>query len=509
MRYGLLRKIAAAALVACAAACGGDQDEGGSAPTPLPALSPLRAQRGDGPGIFDAQGRQVLLRGINLNSLGDYYQANAHYAPVLPLSSTDFPRMASHGFDAVRLVLSWSALEPERDHVSTEYLKRIRTAVDAAKANGIYVILDMHQDAWGKFIATPPGTPCPPGREPAIGWDGAPEWATITDGRGTCRVPGVRELSFAVSRAFDNFYNDRDGIQAQLIEAWAALAREFAREPAVAGYDLLNEPHFGSNLTGAAPVLAAYYGRVIPAIRAAEQAAGGMSHIVFFEPVIVWPVADSAPPADFTDDDNIVYAPHNYAESLTDLNALTVEEGFARAAEDAAMYGSTFWIGEYGWFSDPPSNKQRLVRYAAEEDRRMIGGAWWQWKQACGDPHSIGQPGAEPPPQLILFDYRRCPGDIDDGPVPEWESVLSRPYPRAAPGRLLSLESDGDSGTLQLTGLADAAAAGARLDLWVPDRNAAPSVTGAGFSDLSMTKVPGGFRILAKVSGSYAVTVDR
>ena len=496
--------IAAVLLAVLAAACGDEDSNSSGAATALPALVPLHATRGDRPGIFDAAGRQVLLRGVNLNALGDYFQGNPQLPPVLPLKSADFPRMASYGFDVVRLVLSWSLLEPQRGVISTEYLRRIAAAVAAAKASGIYLILDMHQDAWGKYIASPPGTECPPGMEPAIGWDGAPEWATITDDASTCRAPGIRELAPAVSAAFASFYDDRDGIQGELVSAWAALVRAFAREPAVAGYDLLNEPHFGTSLSSATVKLAAFYTRVIEAIRAAERDAGGFPHIVFFEPVILWPLPPSAPPASFITDDNVVFAPHNYGESL---NAMTVEAVFARATADAAKYGTTFWIGEYGWFSDPPANQPRLVRYAQQEDRLFVGGVWWQWKQACGDPHSIGKTGGQPAAELILFDRFGCPGDIDEGAVPEWAVVLSRPYPRAAPGAVHTLESDGDAGTLHLTGVVEGASAGT-LYLWVPDRGTGqPVVAGTGFSDVRVTAVPGGHRVFADVSGAYDVTI--
>lgn len=501
--------LAVAGLALLVLACGDDEQTPAGPPSALPALLALHATRGDSPGTFDAHGRQVLLRGVNLNVLGDYYQANPNYPPVLPFERADFAEMARQGFDVVRLILSWSALEPEREQINKEYLQRIHAAVDAAKANGIYVVLDMHQDAWGKYIATPADVTCASGREPAIGWDGAPQWATITDGKSTCRVPGVRELSPAVSAAFSNFYDDRDGIQSRLLKTWSALVHEFAREPAVAGYDLLNEPHFGTALTGSAPKLAAFEARAIDAIRAAERAAGGFAHIAFFEPIILWPSPQSAPAADFTTDDNIVFAPHNYAESLTAFNSLTIEQGFAQAAADAATYGATFWIGEYGWFDDPPANKPRVIRYAREEDRSLVGGTWWQWRQACGDPHSIGTAGAEPPPELIHFRYNRCPGDIDGGPVAEWAVVLSRPYPRAAPGRLISLESDGDRNTLHLSGVVNSAAGDATLDLWVPDRGTGPpQLAGSGLGTTHIMTVPGGYRVLVDVSGDYEAIVN-
>jgi len=502
--WGLL---AATALAAVLSACGDDDAAAPPPATSVPPLVALHATRGAQPGIFDAEGRQVLLRGVNLNALGDYYQANPDFPPVIPLRDGDFPEMARYGFNVVRLIVSWSSLEPTRGEISRAYLQRVHAAVDAAKASGVYVVLDMHQDAWGKYIATPPGVSCPPSREVAIGWDGAPEWATLTDGKSTCRNPGVRELAPAVSAAFTNFYADRDGIQGELIGAWAALAREFATEPAVAGYDLLNEPHFTNGPSVSAPLLAAYSGRVITALRDAERQAGGFAHIAFFEPVILWPATGAAFTADFTNDENIVFAPHNYAESLTDFNSLSIEQGFARAAADAAMYGSTFWIGEYGWFSDPPANKPRVVRYAREEDRLLVGGTWWQWRQACGDPHSIGTPGGQPPAELIHFHRTSCPGDVDRGAIPEWATVLSRPYPRAAPGRLLSLQSDGDAGTLQLSGMAAGAGADARLDLWVPQRGGRPLVTGTGLGPVQTISVPGGFRLLIGVSGSYAASI--
>ena len=123
-----------------------------------------------------------------------------------------------------------------------------------------------------------------------------------------------------------------------------------------------NEPHFGNNLINPAPQLAAFYARLVPAIRTAEQQAGGVSHIIFFEPIPTWPSTGTTPAVDFTADANIVFAPHNYVESLTTFGASTIEEGFAIAAQDAASYGTTFWIGEYGWFGDPPANKSKLIR---------------------------------------------------------------------------------------------------------------------------------------------------
>src|SRR5581483_5389325 len=100
--------------------------------------------------------------------------------------------MARLGFDVVRLNLAWSALEPSPGAFDAAYVARVRRAVRAAVSHGMYTVLDMHQDAWGKSVGTPAEAVCPPLTQRARGWDGAPAWATITDGWTTCDVGGVR-----------------------------------------------------------------------------------------------------------------------------------------------------------------------------------------------------------------------------------------------------------------------------------------------------------------------------
>jgi len=67
-----------------------------------------------------------------------------------------------------------------------EYLDRVDAYVTAAADHGIYTVIDMHQDAYSAFIATEDPGECGEGTRPGKGWDGAPEWASITDGLSTC-----------------------------------------------------------------------------------------------------------------------------------------------------------------------------------------------------------------------------------------------------------------------------------------------------------------------------------
>jgi len=492
----------------CAAALGF------AAPGDAQASSPARlhaTRGGAAPGIYDSSGRQVLLRGVNVNQLGDYFRAAPDLDPTLPLTERDFADIARAGFDSVRLIVTWSALEPQRGEFDPAYLSRIRQAVGWARRHELYVVLDMHQDAWGKFIATTPGEVCLPGFQPAIGWDGAPEWATITDGLPHCRQQ-LREVSPAVAQGFTNFYADRDGVQGELVQTWARLAGAFAAEPTVAGYDLLNEPHPGY-VPGpaAATLLGAYYGRAIDAIRAAERGArGGFAHIAFFEPNVTWSATavDAVPPPTFTSDSDIVFAPHVYAGSLTadrslGVSALSPSTGFQLARAAAATYGTAIWSGEWGWFGDPAAAAPSVEEYGRAEDANLAGGAWWDWKQACGDPHQIGVPGGRPGSVSPSLNRFACPGNVPLGIPAEFGRVLSRPYPRAAPGQLAALSSNPATGAFGLRGRDDDRRGSCRLDVWVPGGSTRPHLAGVNVRRIRVARFAGGWRVSGCASGAY------
>jgi endoglycosylceramidase len=490
-------------------------------------LPRLHAERGEQPGIFDEEGRQVVLRAMNLNSLAHYAQNNPDFEPTRPLTGDDWDQIAAEGFNAVRLLVSWSRLEPERGQIDADYVEEIRQAIRDAANRELYTVLDMHQDAWGPFVATPAGTACPPGSEPSNGWDGAPEWATPSPAElDSCRsVDGeAKPGSELVTEAWSRFYRDTDGVQNRLVTVWQHLAEALADEPSVAGYDLLNEPGHGRDETAPAGLLAdfaplgAFYARAIDAIREGEADAAIEPRPIFFEPTVL----GNPVPLDFSDDPGLVYAPHVYGGSIVSL--VTVDQHWDLVASQAARYGTSLWIGEYGWFDDPaehPEYVERLERFAGREDGGPsdagaapapapfvpVGGAWWEWTNACGDPHRITDAGLQPRGEVWQYRLVTCPDGQDHGVVPEWRAVLTRPYPRFTPGWITGLGSDAATRTLDLQ--ASGAEPGTVLELWVPGE-AEPEVGGTGIDAIETMQSGLGWRVTAEVcTGSYEVHVGQ
>ncbi len=467
------------------------------------ALSPLHAVRGGAhPGVFDAGGREVLLRGVNVNGLGDYYKAS-DLDPVVPLTRRDFTDIAALGMNSVRLLIHWSALEPQRGRFDDAYLARVREAVGWAEDAGLYVVLDMHQDAWGKSIATPAGETCLPGFSAALGWDGAPEWATLTDGLPTCKL-AQRELAPATAQAWQSFWLDREGIQTELVRTWAHVAKAFAEEPAVAGYDLLNEPNPGF-LVGATETtsLATYYTNALAAIRGA----GGRG-IGFLEPSVVWSLLadDVVFPAGSISDTNVVFAPHLYGGSIA---LQDVEPGFERAAQAGRGLGTTVWSGEWGWFGDPARDRSAIGRYALQEDAHRYGGAWWDWKQACGDPHNFSAPGTKPygvSPSLVRF---ACNPQRELGIPATTRRILTRPYARAAPGELRTTYAEPNEHAFNVSGRRRDGSGNCTIDVWFPGA-ARPVFATQGVDRARAEAVPGGWRITgcARAGDGWSVRGD-
>jgi hypothetical protein len=483
---------------------------GPEAVTPVPAsggierLHLLPAQTHDGlPVIGDVTGRRILLRGVNVNQLIDYYLRDPKVPATQKPTDEDFAQIASYGFNVVRLGMSWSRLEPTRGKFDEAYLDEVKAAVASAKAHGIYTVLDMHEDAWGNALAAPRER-CGGGTSPTTGWDGAPAWATITDGALHCQFM-ARDLAPAVATAFSNFYADRDGIQTELVRTWATVAKAFANEPAVAGYDLLNEPGIGATPpVSNALLLGRYYDTAIRAIREGE--ASGFAHLIFFEPSVLWSGLgfDVTPPPGFTSDAQLVFAPHPYSESITMDQSLgvtiaSIERNLAMSAAAAKSYGAALWLGEWGWFGDPAVDGAKVRRFVAAQDRLGVGGAFWVWRQGCGSPETGDD--AQSSGNLVSVD---CHTGRPSPPPDGFAKPLSRAYPRAFPGRLDSLSSAGDD--LAFTGTVDDPDINCQLDIWVPG-DARPNLTTTRVTGAGVTKVDGGWHVSGCASGSYSVEV--
>ena len=406
------------------------------------------------PQIVDVAGRQVLLRGVNANGLVDYYrpdlrapypidQASYRHGACpaddptvenVVLCERDFAQMRRLGYDAVRLNLSWSLLEPSPGRIDRLYLDRIAQVVGWARRAGIYVILDMHQDAWSKYLYSTSTDNCTAPYKRIAGFDGAPQWASIHT-QPVCALNGTRELDPAVEEDFAKLFNnapapDGVGLRDHFASALAALAARFRNDPTVAGYDILNEPSIigisGTNESVLLPFYAKVIDKVVHQVR-------GFRQLFFIEPDVTRDLTDfsgiTAVWSQYSRYRNVVYEPHVYTRTFTP-STFPMDGGYLSAIADAQHLGLPLWVGEFG--SSPSDDQNVLAVHYQEQDGFGLGGALWVWKENGPNPSATW--GVYDPP-------------FGAG-VPQSDRILltSRAYPLYTAGNLRSLSYEPSTG---------------------------------------------------------------
>ena len=183
--------------------------------------------------IKDTYGRTLILHGLNTSSSAK--SAGNDYLPWIDEAHVE--RELSWGFNVVRFLTSWIAIEPDRGEYDYDYLDALETRINWYTDRQTYVLIDMHQDVYG----------------PAVGGNGHPEWATETNGIefvGGYDQWWANNLDPATIKAYQNFwrYTDYTYLQDHYINAWLQLVERFKDNPYVIGYDLMNEPHAGDLL---------------------------------------------------------------------------------------------------------------------------------------------------------------------------------------------------------------------------------------------------------------------
>ncbi|NUN95200.1 MAG: cellulase family glycosylhydrolase [Candidatus Omnitrophica bacterium] len=170
----------------------------------------------------------------------------------------DFHRISGWGFNSIRLLLIWDAIEPEPGEYDENYLRMIDERIAWARNAGLGVVLDMHQDLYGPKIP---------------GGDGAPEWATRDQGKPHIFPGGVWSMAYytspMVQASFDSFWSNAPGpggvgLQERYAAMWRHVAGRYADNSTVIGHDLMNEPFIGGRIgvfqTEIAPIIAPHLG---------------------------------------------------------------------------------------------------------------------------------------------------------------------------------------------------------------------------------------------------------
>jgi len=332
----------------------------------------------DGPDIVDPDGNPVVLKGVglggwlmpegyilhiaapdggsprtilaqiedligpqNTDQFYEIYRANY-------VEEKDVAAIAGWGFDHIRLPFHYNVFyDPDTGTFKEDGFALLDTFLEWCRTHGLYVILDMH--------ATP----------------GAQNALNISDSDGVARL-----------------WTEPDPYQDQTVEIWTEIARRYADETQIIGYDLINEPVTPDGVT--TEDLFVFYERLAEAVRQVDT-----NHILFIEGNY-FATTFLAPEDLVPFDDNMVYTFHKYWNG-TALNSIQ----YLLDIRDETNV--PLWLGETGensntWFY--------LVTLLMKN--HGIGVNWWTHKKIETTTSPLSAPFA--PGYEAVLDYWRGSG---------------------------------------------------------------------------------------------------
>jgi endoglycosylceramidase len=453
MMRGALGAVVALGL-ACSSSSGG------------PASSPVSWHVSNG-FLRDAQGRAVVLRGANVSGKDKTPPWWDFQGPA------DFARLRTDwGMNALRLVIEWAALEPEKGQYDAAYLDAIAQRVAWADAANLEVIVDMHQDVFGQGFAMGGG-------------DGAPVWscdASNYSGFMPTSPWALENLEAGVVNCYDGFWKSND-LQAHYAEAWRRVAARLASYGNVVGFDVMNEPYWGSHgiLSFEQDLLQPLYERVVPIVRSAAP-----SWVAFIEPSSARNLGGTTrlTTPSFSD---FVYAPHSYdtnAESgggFDPSHRPAIIGNIEALAKEAKTLGGALWIGEYGGTATEPGIADYMTAQYDGMGAVATGSTYWDYTK--GGYGMLAADGSEAQPLV---------------------DTLVRPYPERVAGDPVSWSYDASSSTFSLTYDASAAIAAPTV-ISVPTR-LYPNGYAVECGGCAWTRTAGSLSISA-IAGPVVVTI--
>ncbi|HEU0192345.1 MAG TPA: cellulase family glycosylhydrolase [Mycobacterium sp.] len=404
--------------------------------------------------ITDADGKVVILHGLNQIDNLPPYEASAD-----GFGADDAAFLAANGFNAVRLNVEWSAVEPEPGVFNDAYLASIEQTVQMLGDHGIVTLLDMNQGSYSEVF----------------GGQGAPAWAVQTGGlpNPSFGFPANYVLNPAENHAWDAFWANSHaptgvGLEDSFAQMYEHVASYFKGDPDILGFGILNEPWPGTQWLSTAlgsphfdtQDLTPFYNQVASAIRAVDPTTP-----IFFQPNILFGNLPVNTDLGTVDASHTVLSFHPYCLTTSligdsSLGCLPYEQLIDGWAQDyAKAHGIPAMISEFG-------STNNLTTIADERQVADQNGLSWlefSFTQG-GNPTTTGQPA-------LVFDLDKPPvgANVDTGKL----DALVESYPQLVAGTPGNWSFDSSTGTFNFsysTGMAGGSgefAPGSTSTIWV------------------------------------------
>jgi endoglycosylceramidase len=310
----------------------------------------------------DKQNRVVFYHGVNICNY------SKHANDFMPWHQPeDYDRLKQWGFNLVRFLVYWEAIEPIEGEYNNEYLQKVVEHIDYLRKIGIDVIVDIHQDLYAK----------------KFNGNGFPEW-TVND-KGKPFSPqepwGKNYLQPAVRASYRNFW-ESEYLQKKYAGMMSVLASYLKGLDNVIGIDMLNEPfpklpfvrYFEKS------ILTDFYKKCITFV-----VLNGYYKTFFFQP---WIGTSSGIPTYMRYRpwlNKAVYMPHYYPPRCLEkgtykaIDRFLLKWSFNIKHREAQLFNSPLIFGEFGISSNVSGYQRYVWDFLDLCNKHLASWIWWSY----------------------------------------------------------------------------------------------------------------------------------
>lgn len=327
----------------------------------------------------DSHGRIQIFRGVNICNASKDSEDRFPWH-----TEKEYRMLKEHGFNVVRFLVFWEAIEPEEDKYDENYISKVKDHIRILNDLGISVIIDIHQDLFNKKFTG----------------NGFPEWALPSKlSKFTPQSVWYKNYTQkAVIECYKNFWKS-EKLQKKYTDMVVYLHEQIKDSPNILGIDLMNEPF------PTLPFICSFERNKLSDLYQGIQLelSNRINKLpLFFEPAIYTSLGLPTYIKCFGALSFKRYIPHYYSPFCHNkgryraIDKWLMETALKAKVRESQLLGSPFIIGEFGFGYNVENREAAIKDFMKIADTHAMSWAWYTYDYESDSTQGLLEDGGKP-----------------------------------------------------------------------------------------------------------------
>jgi len=318
--------------------------------------------------LYDDRGRIAIYHGVNVCNYSKHAPGNLPWQ-----TKEDFARLKDWGFNLVRYMVFWSAIEPVKGSYDVTYMQLTLERLKWLEELGIDVVLDMHQDLYCQ----------------KYGGNGFPIWTVNNDIPFIERTPwNLNYTEPAIIASYDYFWKSED-LKISYVKFLKHVLDNVDFLDNVIGIDVMNEPFQGTLYNFEKDYLSPFYETIQKMMLET-----GYKTRMFFEPTML---TSSGMPTNLTfkPGPKAAFFPHYYdifcheGKPYKAISKDILTKAIEVKIKEAQDFGVPILLGEFGAGPMIENYLQYLSDYVLLANEYLMGWTYYTYDKVSYSGYGI------------------------------------------------------------------------------------------------------------------------